>query len=1177
MPITSQQMSGMIGGQQAMFGNFASYSQQISPGFQGSPPSYSNPMAGVGAGFPQAPFPMHNPATMAGAQTLSAIGNVGLPALGTAAMLGGSMLPGPVGNFVGGLDPVTMGFRGFARGAGLRAGGQGIMANMGRIATGGVGSIARAGMAGIGGAALGALPMLAVGQAAQYGVGQMVQGAQFQNQVQGMLNQNFRFMNPASRSGYGFSREQGSQIADMVREMGHSDMMTGPQELLRVMQSGTQQGLFRAVQDVKEFKKRFTDMVGSLKEVAKTMNTTLEGAIPFFSQARQMGFWTPQDISRNAQQTRQTAAASGLSVAQTQQMMAQGAQMARSIGATGASGAVGMAQSMGLVGGGLRSGVISERALSEATGGLIGPQAVQSLSGTLQAATTRFARSRRARWMLASLGRDGFTSLDQGKMQDMMYGGMGLGEMGRSARRNIREQGAFNFVNNEKELRGELLRQGPMAQLGFMRSMIGGRIYGDDPKSKLITRRLMKRYFGVGGRQADVLTSLAREAPQIMRANEARSSEAMDQQERDREQIMNRSMEGIKRKVSNWWDKNVKEDLQKFGADMNKSIGDFYEKMGDKLWGRTATRHRLRGITGFGMEGLQKSAMGDTSIMEQTFGKRETFDKFMGGASDLGNLLTGGKGMDEGLAAAASGNVFSNRQAAALGFGGMDEAKSAIAAAREEIGGNTFGGAAALMAARTGKSGRALGEAQVKAIMGGKMGSDSLRTYLGRGKTMREKVNLLAAAQSKEMRGRRGGIDLSEEAKEAGADLFSNLDAMEKFTAAGMEKREEALGAAIEQSVLAGGGFGDVIGDQVMVKTKTSQETIASISDKGGKEFKQAMTLMAQGGEENEKKARDLLRGMMGNPDLTKEEVEVLNAMADPTHKDADNIKRSMQGLGEMIQIKERVAFTESNIRRSNRMFRAMGDRKSEILGTFDKVKSSSGETSLGGLLRGLASAKPDDIKGYTNKIRQLVEFAGDADEEQISRAAAVLSEIGGGEHIVAALRGGRQVSAIASALTGKSGKKEDAANAANYLLSGMMGGRHITPTEMKDIMAGGTQADATVQTVLQDIPKEKRKRVEEMLNEIKNKEPSKLLQIARDQETARAIGQGADPSKNVLMDQASKIRGDIDVIGQVGSPKGMHLELSRQTLILMQMRDSLEGVKGAKDPTFNPKEKATE
>src|SRR5512137_490392 len=147
MPISSHQVAGLIGGQQAMFGNFASYAQQISPGGgQGPMPTYPNPMAGVGTG-PATPFeadPM-SPGEF-GTRALSAAGNIGLPALGTAAMIGGSFLPGGLGRAIGGLDPLSAGLGGFARGAGLRAGGQGIMANLGRIASGGIGGIARAGI-----------------------------------------------------------------------------------------------------------------------------------------------------------------------------------------------------------------------------------------------------------------------------------------------------------------------------------------------------------------------------------------------------------------------------------------------------------------------------------------------------------------------------------------------------------------------------------------------------------------------------------------------------------------------------------------------------------------------------------------------------------------------------------------------------------------------------------------------------------------------------------------------------------------------------------------------------------------------------------------------------------------------------------------------------------------------
>jgi len=604
-----------------MFGNFASYAQQISPGYGGPPPTYQNPMMGQGEAFQAPPPPTWSSLDAQAAQdmgprAISAMGNVGLPMMGGAMMLGGSMLPGAAGRFMGGLDPYTSAFRGF-RGAVGGFGG----ANLGRIASGGIGSIARAGMAGIGGAAANFLPLYAIGKGIQYSVGQMVEGAQFQNQVQGVLNQQFRHVNPASATGFGFSREEGAGISGMIREMGHRDMMTTPQELLRVMQQGSQMGVFKAVQDAREFRKKFTDMVGALKEVSKVMNTTLEGAMPFFQSARQMGFWTPQDIQRSAAQVHGVAATTGMSVAQVHSMMGQGAQMARSIGAQGITGAQGMMQSLGFVGGGLRGGAITSQELSEATGGLTGQEAIQSMAGTLQASTTRFAAGRQARWMLAALGGKGFRGFDAGRMQMMQSGLMGLGEIGSQARKNIGREGAFNFVMNEQDLRGELVKQGPEAQLGFVQAIAGKHLYGEGARSQYITRRLMQRYFGVSGRQADMLARLAREAPRIFEQNRARSAELMDAQERQRDDVMNDSWEGLKRKASEWWDNNIKEPLQRFGADMSRQIGNFWERTTDKFWGRAPRSMRFRGMDRHAMQSMQQAMLGNTRSMEEAFGK----------------------------------------------------------------------------------------------------------------------------------------------------------------------------------------------------------------------------------------------------------------------------------------------------------------------------------------------------------------------------------------------------------------------------------------------------------------------------------------------------------------------------------------------------------------------------
>jgi len=1261
MPITSHQMSGMIGGQQAMFGNFASYAQQISPGFQGQPPTYANPMAGAGSGFAPPPPPMQDPAIMgAGPRAISAIGNVGLPALGTAAMLGGSMLEGGAGRFFGNLDPFSAGLGGFARGAGLRSGGMGIMSNMGRIASGGMGSIARAGLAGVGGAIAGALPIYAAGQAVQYGVGQMVQGAQFQNQVQGVLDQNFRFQNSQSQSGYGFSRAQGADIAGMIREMGHSDMMTGPQELLRVMKSGTQQGLFRAVQDVKEFKKRFTDMVGSLKEVAQTMNTTLEGAMPFFSQARQMGFWTPNDIARNAQQVRQTASAGGISVAQTQQMMAQGAQMARSIGAGGATGAMGMQRSLELVGGGLRGGAISEQALSEATGGLMGPEAVQSMAGTMQAGMTRFARSSRARWALAAMGRNGFTSLDPARMQDLMSGTMGLGDISRGARRNISQQGAFNFVNNEEELRGELLKQGPMGQLGFIRSMVGSRLYGDDPRNKLISRRLVKRGFGFSTKQADLAIALARRAPQIQAMNEARGASEADQLERTQEEALNRSWEGVKRKASRFIDVEVKERFQKFGAAISRNIGDYLEKSSDKLWGRASAQYRFRGIGEVGMDALQAGVAGDTRTMERTFGRSGDVQRMLGGGLGAAGTLSGptsgalrglegteggvfnmlrnmvGKGtvsnekidlfrsmgaqeysfdteaerergvkggefvggrfvsrgaawektggnyrafktadverLGEGLSVAATGRVASLKQAKALGFSSVEEANKEIEAARQAMSSDQGFRAQAMGMTETG---RELGRKQVGLIRSGKMGSETIRKFIeGGGKDMATMIHRLAAAHSQ--RGKKGGIDLTEEAKTAGLDRFAGLEDLEGR----VQKEMEGAGAVIAEAISGKGPEVNLLDTALGVSyggreegPRVSAEVMKTVSEKGGSRFKRAILLMNSDKEADRKEASKMLLDLAEDKSMTPSETKALTAMADRNSPQSGEIMHGMKLMAGAVQLEMRGQFAEAVMRRGKRLFRNLGDMRDQFLGSLDEIRAKGDKKgeSIGALVRSLQGES--DPQEYVKKMQSIVALAGEADEGAVAEAAEKLRGVGGGEQIVSALTSGRQIGRLTRGLVSKTPRT--AADAANAALGTLLGGGGISPEQMKKFMTGkDATSAAALQDILKDVPKENQSKVESLLNAAKSGNISNITESLQKQATSDAILR-LSPD-NILARSSQNLRKDIATLGEMGSQKGMHAEMLRQSGYLQEISAAVSKTAGIALSTGNVKEEST-
>lgn len=589
----------------------------------------------------------------AGTKAMGAAHAIMPAAIGMGTLAGSMLLPGVMGRAVGNLDPFQAALGGFGRASGISRGiaGQGIMdsigtmgSNIGRIGAGGFGNVVRAGITGLGGAAMAAaLPMAGMAAVSHIG-GQMIEGAQYTQQVQRSLSNNFRFLNNQSATGFGFSREQSKDIADTLRQMGSKDIMSSPSEMLKLMEQGTQSGMFRAVQDAKTFKEKFKEMTKSLKEIAKTFNTTMEGAMPFLTEARRMGFWTPSDVMRLATPTQAAAINTGQSVAQVQAMQQQGAAMARQVGAQGTAGAVGMTNVLSMVGGAVRSGAISEQQLSDMTGGLQGSDAINAYAGQLQASSTRFASSRQARWLLAASAGKDMRHLDAGKLSLLTSGRMGVDQIRGMAEKNIQGRGA-DFVMGEEEMRGDMLKMGVEGQAGFLTGIVGKHLYGDSGMDQLITRRLIQRVMGGDAKQADAMAKIMRNLPQIKRDNARRSEAEADQVARNQDRLMDDSYEGLKRKVSKWWEETVNEPLKQAGSDISKGIGDTWERWTDKLWGRSPRGMRSQGVTSSMLRALQSTATGDT----RAYGAAFASDKEMAALSksfsgqEIGQIGLGGK------------------------------------------------------------------------------------------------------------------------------------------------------------------------------------------------------------------------------------------------------------------------------------------------------------------------------------------------------------------------------------------------------------------------------------------------------------------------------------------------------------------------------------------------------
>jgi hypothetical protein len=136
-----------------------------------------------------------------------------------------------------------------------------------------------------------------------------------------------------------------------------------------------------------------------------------------------------------------------------------------------------------------------------------------------------------------------------------------------------------------------------------------------------------------------------RNLPQIKRDNMRRSEAEADQVSRDQEQLMDHSYEGMKRKISKWWDETVNEPFKQIGSDMSKSMGDTWEKWTDKLWGRAPRGMRNRGFTSSMLKAEQASVMGDNRAHNEMFASDQEMadlDKKYG-AEELGSLSNKGQ------------------------------------------------------------------------------------------------------------------------------------------------------------------------------------------------------------------------------------------------------------------------------------------------------------------------------------------------------------------------------------------------------------------------------------------------------------------------------------------------------------------------------------------------------
>lgn len=361
---------------------------------------------------------------------------------------------------------------------------------------------------GILGAGIGAAPFYLASQAARTYGGAFFGGMNQQSQLNATLRPSFNFSGGQGAFGRGFSQAQMGQIGQMVSQETRTSPFTSSQEMNDLISGGAESGMFTAVRDVQQFSQRFRTMIDSLRKIQKELGGTLSEALQFTRQSQAVGVFSQGSRQAFAADMRDTMATTGMSQDQLFNLAAQGSMLSRATGGVGRQGAVGALRMARTLGSALGSGVINQEALSEATGGLTGTDAIQAFTGRMLQQTERFSRRGMGRFSIFALSNAEGTGLDEGMVDRFLSGDISTSEVSRSAHGRVNRMGRAKAMNREGMLRGSLMEQGGLAgQIGMMRLMVGDRVMdqGDDLASLVLQRR-----FGMGRAESEVMMSLMR-------------------------------------------------------------------------------------------------------------------------------------------------------------------------------------------------------------------------------------------------------------------------------------------------------------------------------------------------------------------------------------------------------------------------------------------------------------------------------------------------------------------------------------------------------------------------------------------------------------------------------------------------------------------------------------------
>lgn len=687
MAYSSAQISGLVGGQMAMFSNQAAFSQQIGGAYgtgpQMPPPSMQNPFpsppSNYGLPTEYTDYAKHN-----GAGLVGTIGH-SLPAAAGAMSFAAGFANGPM-RF---LDPTQGVATAFRAGVGLPSG-AGFGGTVGAIGEAfasrglgaGLGMLGRGALMG----GLAAAPYMAAGAAIQYVGGQIYEGAQNINEVGKIMGQySSPSFGPGSRVGGGQSRGAIQGLVSTMHELMGEDSVTTMDSLKRLLDMAGRMGMAQGT-TASQFKDRFSAMVKQVREIAKVMGTTMEEAAPLFGQMRQMGLWTTKDILGASQAMHAVGAQAAPHLMGAMQA---GSQMSYQMGGPLAAGANMGRNAFMQVQAAMRRGTISEAQLSEFTGGVGGVEGQRMMSEQLTGVMSRMTETPMGRLMMAGLGeyKDGkFTGGINAKMMERFNRGeVSVDELQRIGMgRTSSREGATSWEVRKGQIGQQMMASGGLTAVAASIEKVLERS-GHSNDSDDIKNMLIQKMTGLQAREAEFLRKMVDDLPNIVAEQNRTAKAAMEDSFRKLDIRKNRSWEGIKEAVGHRVHEAVGRPMQEAAGKLTTSIGRQMDDMTDWVFRvkrdggpvSTATEARYLSMPAKNAASTadRVADMGTPWVerLREGRSREETASIAIGGSANFSVLDMGSRA---GKRAAAGGDL------AALGYSSEKAGQAKAAAAR---------------------------------------------------------------------------------------------------------------------------------------------------------------------------------------------------------------------------------------------------------------------------------------------------------------------------------------------------------------------------------------------------------------------------------------------------------------------------------------------------------------